>query len=240
MDTENKNQARLRLVVNKGESGGYKSGRSSSRDTPDTASSWSTLSAGTRLALTHLFTACGYMPSALANARCPPLARMARSIDVSMTGISTIGRHMSTYSRWVLADRRLAAYCPPMIDINLASSFSDLLDRMLRGRHISVQTAMDVLGCSRAMVDKYRKGSTPSDDKLKAFAKKYDYDYDDLLKLVHDRDESAIDDGPGFKVKTERGAIVGRTYERLPDNVRAAVYELVMSLANERDEKQSA
>lgn len=214
-------------------SGGYRSGRSSLRGTPDSDSTCNTLSAGTRLALTHLFTACGYMPKALANALWPPLARTARSIEDSMRAISTDGKHVSTNGIRILPGGLPELYCLPMIDIRLATDFGDLLDRMLRSRMTSIQQVMEVLECSRAMVDKYRRGkSRPASQKLQNFARRYGYEYVDLLKLVHGRDGE--DEQPTFHVPTERAAIVGRAFEGLPDDrVRSAFYELLMSLSRD-------
>lgn len=194
----------------------------------------STLSAGTRCALTHLFTACGYMPSALANARWPPLARTARSIEVSMRGISTRGMHMSTDGWQALSAPRSEHYCLPMIDIKLASDFGDLLDRMIDEGYLKISTAMEVLQCSRAMVDKYRKGSRPESEKLQRFADRFGYDYGDLLKLTHGKDTKGNEAEPQFRVHTERGAIVARMFENLPNaEARAAIYELLASLSKE-------
>lgn len=76
-----KNQARLRLVVIDGVrlSRGYKSGRSSDRETPDTSSSASTRSAGTRPEARHFCTAWYRTPSFSATARRPPPPSIARS-----------------------------------------------------------------------------------------------------------------------------------------------------------------
>jgi transcriptional regulator with XRE-family HTH domain len=84
-----KTQARLRLATVDGElvSSGYKSGRKEWRDTPDTASNASTLSAGIPLRR-HLSTACGEIPSRLAKAPSPPARLITRSNGFSDMHIS--------------------------------------------------------------------------------------------------------------------------------------------------------
>lgn len=73
------NQARLRLVIDN-ESRGYRSGRSSCRETPDTASIESTRSAGTRPDLRHFWTAWYRTPHFAAKGCSPPPPSIARSI----------------------------------------------------------------------------------------------------------------------------------------------------------------
>lgn len=77
------NYARLRLVTVDGVliSTGYKSGRSSSRGTPDLADSGTTRSAGTRL-FNHFWTAWYRTPKASAVARTPPNSSIARCTAV--------------------------------------------------------------------------------------------------------------------------------------------------------------
>lgn len=59
-------------------SGGYKSGRSSDRETPETRSIWSTRSAGTTPRISQLATAaCDLTPISRARAVCPPTASQA-------------------------------------------------------------------------------------------------------------------------------------------------------------------
>lgn len=61
-------------------SGGYKSGRSLDRQTPETRSIWSTRSAGTMPRISQLATTpCDLSPSARANAVCPPTASQANN-----------------------------------------------------------------------------------------------------------------------------------------------------------------
>lgn len=89
----------------KGSSGGYKSGRSSDRETPETRSIWSTRSAGTmpprisQLATTP----CDLRPSARASAVCPPTASHA-SINalLVMPNVTTQGGY---YVNTVCDDR---------------------------------------------------------------------------------------------------------------------------------------
>lgn len=73
--------ARLRLATVDGTSvsDGYKSGRSSQRDTPDMDSRMSTRSAGTPLRR-HLSSACREIPKRLANALRPPDTSITRSM----------------------------------------------------------------------------------------------------------------------------------------------------------------
>lgn len=122
-----------------------------------------------------------------------------------------------------------------MIDIKLAADFGDLLDRMIRGRYLSIQTAMDVLGCSRAMVDKYRNGgSKPAAERLRSFGARFGYDYGDLVKLTYGGDASQAEAEGQYRVNTERGAIVARMFENLPNaEARSAIYELLASLSKE-------
>lgn len=126
-------------------------------------------------------------------------------------------------------------YCLPMIDIKLATDFGDLLDRMIRGRYLSIQTAMEVLGCSRAMVDKYRNGgSKPSAERLRKFGDRYGYDFGDLVKLTYGGEAGLAEAEGKYRVNTERGAIVARMFENLPNaEARAAIYELLASLSKE-------
>lgn len=156
-----------------------------------------------------------------------------------MRPISTDGRHLSTDGSELLQSVQCALYRLPMIDIKLASNFGDLLDRMLRSREISIQGVMEELECSRAMVDKYRRnGSKPAAAKLKKFADLRGYSYTDLLKLTHGKDVEPDIETP-YYVKTERGALVGRIFENLDnDQIRAAVFELLTSLAREPQKKQ--
>jgi transcriptional regulator with XRE-family HTH domain len=79
--------AYLRLAFNRDDSSGYKSGRSSERDTPEIDSSVSTRSAGTPLRR-HLSTAWGEMPRRLAKAPRPPTIAMTLSTGFSDMHIS--------------------------------------------------------------------------------------------------------------------------------------------------------
>jgi transcriptional regulator with XRE-family HTH domain len=77
----------LRLAFSREDSSGYKSGRSSERETPESDSSVRTRSAGTPLRR-HLSTACGEIPSRLARAPRPPTTVMTRSKGFSDMHIS--------------------------------------------------------------------------------------------------------------------------------------------------------
>lgn len=84
---ENDDHARLRLATRDGElvsdSSGYRSGRRRWRDTPETASTDSTLSAGTTPRASQLDTVlCAPKPSSRAKAVCPPTASHASSSGV--------------------------------------------------------------------------------------------------------------------------------------------------------------
>lgn len=94
LKTTKKTQARLRLVVdNELDSGGYKSGRSLWRETPDTASIGSTRSAGTRPAASQPETVpCELSPKRRARALWPPTALQASrnaSVDMPLINAQT-------------------------------------------------------------------------------------------------------------------------------------------------------
>jgi hypothetical protein len=129
---KNKDQARLRLVVDN-DSGGYRSGRSSYRGTPDAASKDSTRSAGTRPDLRHFCSAWYRTPSFAAKDCKPPPAKIARSTTASMPSSLQLAGVMSQQPSRVIA---LCSMRTMAADAKTAASkaFSDELNKQLGER----------------------------------------------------------------------------------------------------------
>lgn len=84
MRTKKQSQPYLRLAFSRGDSSGYRSGRSSERETPETDSRASTRSAGTFPDFRHFWTAWYRTPSLPATDLSPPAPEIARETGFSM------------------------------------------------------------------------------------------------------------------------------------------------------------
>lgn len=89
MSAKKRSHPHLRLVFSRDDSIGYKSGRSSERETPEIDSRASTRSAGTP-ARRHLSTACREMSKRFARAPRPPTDLMTRSTGLNSLGFADI------------------------------------------------------------------------------------------------------------------------------------------------------
>lgn len=90
MNGEKNQQTRLRLVVSNDRSSGYRSGRSSERETPDATSSAMTRFGGTRPLRSHFCTAWYRTPIFSAVDWSPPAASIALSTDVMSRNLQPI------------------------------------------------------------------------------------------------------------------------------------------------------
>jgi transcriptional regulator with XRE-family HTH domain len=141
---------------------GYKSGRSSYRETPEIFSTANTRNGGTSF---HCETACGLMPSRLASWPIPPDAAIARS-----SGFLSIGIDESTACR----QNQVLLHCAPQAMLyRYGMQLKDRLKAALRRRGINQSRLMELLeagGCrvSTQAVSQWMVGKTsPARDKMR-------------------------------------------------------------------------
>lgn len=145
------NLAQVRASKTAG-SKGYKSGRSSWRETPEARSTSSTRSGGT---FSHCNTACFVMPNDSASRVNPPAAKIARLSGVSdMAGMSSTASHESQASLHL--QRKPALYAAGM---DLGSK----IKKARKAKGLSLDRLGTLLGVTRQAVWQWEKGdSDPS------------------------------------------------------------------------------
>lgn len=160
-----RNYPHLRLVFNRETSSGYKSGRSSERDTPDIDSSVSTRSAGTPLRR-HLSTACGEIPRRFASAPTPPIAVM--TLSTGLAGFSDMQRSQPQVDLTV--NLSLLAPLNPGLHPYRMSPIGKTIKARLKAMSRTQAWLAEHVGVSENAVSKWIKTGEISRENIKAAA----------------------------------------------------------------------
>lgn len=138
---------------------GYKSGRSSYRETPEARSTSSTRSGGTSF---HCATACLEMPSDAASLVRPPASLIAR-----LRGVSDIVAMSSTASHESQAPLHLQRQA---VLYHLDMTLGNLIKRAREAKKMTLQALADEVGVSKQLVWQWEKGESDPRKHIKALS----------------------------------------------------------------------